>query len=229
MVGLGGQDGNPLESYHHHHREENDAGFRRLDGATFLFPTCDEEDAPSDVGLFKAQKGAPEVSTPVTADHMELMSPLALPVPVCEDDGLEGSALSVYHKPTISHHMQESTITATEEENDNAVEVQCNISREIRDVSVFLHSVFFFLPLFFLLFSLSSFFLFHFFFRSLFLLSFFLSLFLFQEVDYEYVYMEGENWEKVQWVGGGASGSCYVAMDRSTNSVILVKQVRIVG
>lgn len=51
------------------------------------------------------------------------------------------------------------------------------------------------------------------------------SLSFVKDVDYEYVYREGDSWEKVQWIGGGASGSCYVATDRHNNSIMVVKQV----
>lgn len=46
-----------------------------------------------------------------------------------------------------------------------------------------------------------------------------------QGVDGDYGYQEGQHWEKGQLIGRGISGTCYVARDKATSIMMVVKQV----
>ena len=121
VVGIGNQDNNgtlgvpvpPTDS-----TLESEEPFRRVGGSSVLFPSANRE-PPSNVGVFRAEKGNPDVSSPVQ-DQLDLLSPvLAHPVPVSEDDN-DGGALSVYQKSTIGLLGKEQQGI---EESDGVVEV----------------------------------------------------------------------------------------------------------
>lgn len=117
VVGTGSHLGNPLTTPIQPTNDEAEEAYRRVEGTGTLFAADVQSSTNDVVGVFKAEKGAPEVSSPFQ-DQTELMCPLVFPVPVSEGDD-HGGAMSVYQKPVLSHPQQELVFTAT----DGAIEV----------------------------------------------------------------------------------------------------------
>ncbi len=112
VVGLSSHEGNSLGPIvTEEGRVDVEGAFRRVGSSIITFSNAGQ-DPGVDVGIFKAEKGAPEISSP-SQEQTELMSPLAFPVPVSEGD--HNGLVPVYSKPLISRHMQESCLEVLDE------------------------------------------------------------------------------------------------------------------
>lgn len=116
MLGFGRRDTNPLarppkvkvDDLH-----EDCEVYRRVDDSGILFAT-DESDSSIGVGLFKKNKGSPDLSTPVQNQSSDL-NPFVFPVPVAETCGIE-NAISVYQKAVNHPHIEDSMFEVDQED-----------------------------------------------------------------------------------------------------------------